>query len=188
MSRIFSTRTNIIITMILLAAFSRLLPHVPNFTALGAMALFAGAFLPGRIAWLAPIVAMFVSDLVINNVIYAEYYGQFMWATPAVGWSMLAIALIALLGSQLFTKISVARVVTGSLSASLTFFLVSNIGPWLTLDIYPNTLTGLGMAYIAAIPFFGNTIAGDLFFCAIMFGGFALISSRWRSLNASPAP
>lgn len=185
MSRTLSMRTNIIIAMVLLAAFSRLLPHLPNFTAIGAMALFAGAFLPGRIAWLVPIIAMFISDLVINNVIYAEFYDQFVWTTPAVGWSMLAIALIALLGSQLFTKVSIVRVVVGSFSASLIFFLVSNIGPWLTLDIYPNTLAGLGMAYIAAIPFFGHTIAGDLFFCFILFGGFALMSNRWRSLNTS---
>lgn len=184
MRRTFTMRTNIIIAMVLLAAFSRLIPHVPNFTAIGAMALFAGAFLPGRIAWLVPAVALLISDLVINNIIYAEFYGQFMWFTPSVGWSLLAIALIAMLGSRLITKVSTLKVIAGSLSASLIFFLVSNIGPWLAMDIYPNTLAGLGMAYIAAIPFFGNTVAGDLFFCAILFGGFALMSARWRSLSS----
>lgn len=184
MNRTLTARNNVIIAMILLAAFSRLLPHLPNFTAVGAMALFAGAFLPVRIAWLLPIVAMFISDLVINNVIYADFYGQFVWLTPAVAWSMLAVALIALLGSRLLVKVSAFRVIGASLSASVIFFLVSNIGPWLTLDIYPNTLAGLGMAYIAAIPFFGNMLLGDLFFCAILFGGFALMAGRWHSLSA----
>ncbi|MBL4851286.1 MAG: hypothetical protein JKY90_03255 [Gammaproteobacteria bacterium] len=185
MDRLFSARYSAIIAIILFAALSRLLPHPPNFTAIGAMALFAGAFLPLAIAWLVPVIAMLISDLVINNVLYAEFYGQFVWVSPSAAWTMLAVALITVLGSQLLAKVSVLRLFGASLSASLLFFLVSNIGPWLSMEIYPNTVSGLIAAYIAAIPFFGNTIAGDLFFCAILFGGFALLSSRWRSLRAA---
>jgi len=191
MDRLFSARYSAIIAIILFAALSRLLPHPPNFTAIGAMALFAGAFLPLAIAWLVPVIAMLISDLVINNVLYAEFYGQFVWVSPSAAWTMLAVALITVLGSQLLAKVSVLRVsgalrlLGASLSASLVFFLVSNIGPWLSMEIYPNTVSGLIAAYIAAIPFFGNTIAGDLFFCAVLFGGFALLSSRWRSLRAA---
>jgi len=185
MGWLFSARFNAIIAIILFAALSRMLPHPPNFTAIGAMALFAGAFLPIAIAWFVPVAAMIVSDLVINNTVYADLYNQFVWATPGAAWSMLAVALIAVLGSKLLAKVSLPRMLGASLSASLVFFLVSNIGSWLTLDIYPNTVSGLITAYIAAIPFFGNTVLGDMFFCAILFGGFALMPSRWRSFNVS---
>ncbi len=183
MDRLLSARYSTIIAIVLFAALSRMLPHPPNFTAIGAMALFAGAFLPVRIGWVLPVVAMFVSDLIINNLVYAEYYGQFVWITPGVAWSMLALVLIALLGSQLLSKVTGLRLLGASLSASVIFFLVSNIGPWLAMEIYPNTLSGLMLAYTAAIPFFGGTVLGDLLFSALLFGGFALLGNHWRALS-----
>lgn len=185
MDRLFSLRFSVILAIILFAAFSRLLPHPPNFTAIGAMALFAGAFLPLAIAWLVPVAAMMISDIVINNTVYAEFYNQFVWVTPGAAWSMLAVALIALLGSRILAKISFMRVFGAGFFAALIFFLVSNIGSWLTLDIYPNTFSGLMAAYVAAIPFFGNTLLGNLFFCALLFGGFVFLCNRSRAISAS---
>ncbi|MBL1294356.1 MAG: hypothetical protein COB61_010865 [Thiotrichales bacterium] len=185
MDRLFSVRFGAIIAIILFAVFSRILPHPPNFTAIGAMALFAGAFLPFAIAWFIPIVAMVISDLVINNTVYAELYNQFVWVTPGAAWSMLAVALIAVLGSKMLAKVSFMRVFGAGFFAALIFFLVSNIGPWLTLDIYPNTLSGLMAAYVAAIPFFGNTLLGNLFFCMLLFGGFVFLCNRSRAIGVS---
>ena len=98
---------------------------------------------------------------------------------------MLALVLITLLGSRLLTKVTGLRVLGASLSASVIFFLVSNLGPWLALEIYPNTLAGLVTAYIAAIPFFGSTMLGDLVFCGVLFGGFAMVSNYWHSHSTS---
>lgn len=184
MERLLSSRYNVVVLMVLLAAFSRLLPHPPNVTAIGAMALFAGAFLPTHWAWLVPLAAMWVSDLIINNLVFGAFYGQFVWMTPGVAWSMLGLVLIALLGSRLLTKVSVGRLLGASLSASLIFFLTSNAGSWLTHDLYPATLSGLFTAYIAGLPFFANTVLGDLFFTGLMFASFAWLMRRWPALRS----
>jgi len=47
---------------------------------------------------------------------------------------------------------------------------VSNFGTWLSGTLYPMSLTGLTECFIMAIPFYGNTLLGDLFYVAVLFG------------------
>ena len=76
-----------------------------------------------------------------------------------------------------------------ALASSILFFAVTNFGTWATGEIYPPTLAGLAACYVAAIPFFQNTLAGDLFFSALLFGGFALLERRLPLLRtAEPQP
>jgi hypothetical protein len=155
-----------IVTAILVAAALRLAPHPPNFTPIGAMALFGGAYFGKRaLAFAAPLVALLLSDAILG----------FHSGMPYVYGS---VALIVLIGWAVSKRITVLSVAAAACVSSVLFFLVTNFGTWATGELYPPTLSGLSACYVAAIPFFQNTLAGDLFFTALLFGGFALLEGR----------
>lgn len=166
-------RVFIIISMIALAAISRLIPHPPNFTPITAMALFAGAhFTDKRLAFVVPLVAMFLSDLIIGlHSLIPVTYGTF--------------ALITGIGFWLRSHRSVTAVFGATFISSLLFFLLTNLGVWALGSLYPRTLEGLVTCYIAAIPFFKNTLLGDGVYVTVMFGSFALAEKRFPLLQVS---
>lgn len=190
MERKIDLKAGVLILMIFAAAFSRLLPHPHNFTPIGAISLFGAAYFSRKyLAFVVPFLAMWFSDLLINNVVYAqmypEYYSGFSWfGNPAV---YLSFALIVLLGFVLLQKVTPLRLLGGSLSASLLFFLVTNAQVWLVSPTYPNTGAGLMAAYAAGIPFFWNTLLGDLFFTGVLFGAFAFFQHRFPVLRRQEA-
>ena len=158
---------------VLAAIVLRLAPHPWNVTPLGTMFLFSGAtFRSRRDALLVPLAALLLSDYA---VIHFLYQGRFRWFSPFT-WG--AFLLVGLLGWTLRKKITVARVAGVSLAGSVIFFLVSNFGTWLMQDLYPKTFAGLAACYVAALPFFRNTIFGDLFYAAVMFGSYYWLSQR----------
>jgi hypothetical protein len=170
-----NSRVLALLSAILVAAVLRLVPHPPNFTPIGAMALFSGAYLGRRtIAFAAPLCAMVLSDSVIG------FYSGF-WIT------YLAVALIVIVGWLAVSRVSVMRVGAAAIASSALFFLVSNLGTWATSGMYPHTLAGLSACYVAAIPFFQNTVAGDLFYAALLFGGFRLAELKMPQLRAGQA-
>lgn len=152
-----------VIGVILAAAASRLIPHPPNLTPIAAMALFGGAhFADRRLAFLIPLAAMFLSDLVVGlhrllPVVYASF------------------ALIVCIGFWLRPRMSALRVAGAALAGSVAFFVLTNFGVWAWGSFYPKTLDGLVAAYVAGIPFFRNTLLGDVAYTALLFGGFALL-------------
>jgi len=152
-----------LLAAILTAAALRLIPHPPNFTPIGAMALFSGAYLGRKgLAFVAPLAAMLLSDAILG----------FHSGMPFVYAS---VALIVLIGSLVASRITAMTVVGAALASSVLFFIVTNFGTWLVSGMYPLTGAGLAACCIAAIPFFQNTAVGDLFYCAVLFGGFALL-------------
>jgi hypothetical protein len=166
-------RTVALITAIFLAAIFRLVPHPPNFSPIAAMALFSGAYLPRRgLAFVAPLGAMLVSDAVLG----------FHGGMPVVYGSL---ALIVALGFVLSSKRTAGRILGAALASSVLFYLLTNFAVWATDDMYPKTLAGLAACYAAAIPFFQNSLAGDLFFTGLLFGGFALAQRLVPSLRSS---
>ncbi|HTO36025.1 MAG TPA: DUF6580 family putative transport protein, partial [Flavobacterium sp.] len=166
-------RFGIISLLILLAAFSRLIPHPPNFTPVGAMALFGAAYFSKRyLAFAVPLLAIWLSDLVLNNVLYAQYFDGFSFFYPGFYWIYSAFIAIGLIGFFLLKKIKPLNIFLASLAASSLFFLVSNFGVWASGVMYPKDFNGLLACYTAAIPFFQNTIVGDLVYCGVLFGLF----------------
>jgi uncharacterized membrane protein (Fun14 family) len=167
-----------LLSAIAAAAALRLVPHPPNFTPIGAMALFSGAYLGRKgLAFVAPLAAMILSDAVIG------FYSGF-WIT------YLAVALIVLLGSLSLSRVSVLRVGVAAIASSALFFLVSNFGTWALSGMYPHTIAGLSACYFAAIPFFQSTAAGDLFYATLLFGGLRvaeLLAPSLRGKVAQPA-
>ncbi|MCB9080673.1 MAG: hypothetical protein H6555_03070 [Lewinellaceae bacterium] len=162
-----------LLSVLCLAAFSRLLPHPPNFTPVGAISLFGAAYFSRKyLAILLPILALWLSDLVLNNVVYAqqfpEFYPGFTWfGVPTV---YLGFVLIVGLGWALLSRITAGKLLVASLAASVLFFLVTNAGAWWADPIYPKNAGGLVAAYTAGIPFFWNTLLGDLLYTGVLFG------------------
>ena len=142
-------REFIVLAFVLLAVVVRLVPHPPNFTPITALALFGATTFRNRfLGTLLPLIAMAISD------IYLGFYSISIWVYS----SFLIISLLGHYLKKINTK--------GILISSLIFFLVTNFGVW--LSGYPLTIEGLLLCYTMAIPFFINSIAGDLFFSYVL--------------------
>jgi len=169
----------IITGFIVLAVLSRILPHPYNFTPLGAIALFGAAyFTEKKWAILIPLLAMWISDLILNNFIFSVYFDGFTLFNWGMIWVYGSIVFIALMGMKFLKKITLPRVLGSAVGASLIFFIISNFGVWLTSPMYPLNLGGLAACYTAAIPFFHNTLAGDIVYCATLFGAFEYLKYK----------
>jgi len=157
------------ILLVFLAAACRLLPHAPNFTPIGAMALYAGSEIKDvKLALLMTLSAMLLSDLVIGSDI----------TSVAVYFSL---AITVILGRYFrSTKNVGVGVLSASVSATL-FFLITNFAVWLASGIYPLTSEGLAACFTAAIPFFGNTMSSEYLY----FGGLCVLGALIRSSRGS---
>jgi hypothetical protein len=177
----------VISLMVFLAAMSRLLPHPPNFAPIGGMALFGAAYYSKRYwAFLIPIASMWISDLVLNNVVYGQYFDSFVWFYSGSLFTYGAFALIVLLGLRTLRRARVLALLFSAIAASMLFFLVSNFGVWWSAGMYPHTASGLWACYVAGLPFFQNTLAGDVVYTAVLFGVFEW--SVWRFPALRPQP
>ena len=160
------TRFYVLVGMVLAAAAFRLLPHPLNFAPIAGMALFGGAhFSEKRQAFLIPLAAMLLSDLVIG----------FHSTVPFV---YLSFILIVGIGMMIRKRRQILPIAGAATASSLLFFAVTNFGVWAVQDLYPKTAVGLGACYIAALPFLQNTLLGDALTTAVLFGGFVLAERR----------
>ena len=144
-------------------ALFRLLPHWPNVSPVAAMALFGGAFYADkRLAFIVPFVALFLSDLVLglHNSMVFVYAG---------------FALTVAIGFMLRNRITVTNTAFAVVVSSVLFFLLTNFGAWLTSALYAKTAEGLMQAFVAGIPFFQNSLLGNLAYAAVIFGGYVLL-------------
>ena len=159
-------RLIVLVLIILAAAASRLIPHPPNLASITAVALFGGAYLTDkRLAFLVPIAALLLSDLILGFYSHMEIiYGSF--------------ALVVCIGLLLRKRRSALRIAGAALTSSILFFVITNFSVWAFESLYPKTMAGLAACYIAAIPFFQNTLVGDALYTAVLFGGFAL-AEKW---------
>jgi hypothetical protein len=156
--------------IILTVAMFRLLPHPPNVSPVAALALFGGAyFTDKRLAFLVPLLALFLSDLLIglHDTMIFVYAG---------------FVLTVVIGFWISKHRSGGRILAGVLGSTLLFFLITNFGAWLSHGMYPLTFEGLMQAYVAGIPFLHYSLIGDLLFSALLFGGYALLQRSYPSL------
>ena len=154
-------RALLALALIVLAAALRIAPHPWNFTPVGAMALFSGAVLRDRrLAFSFPLLALFLGDIFIG----------FHKLIPIVYASFLVNVAI---GLWLRDHRTIARITLATLLGAVQFFIVTNFAVWQFLSGFPHTASGLLACYLAGIPFFWNTLAGDAFYAALLFGSYA---------------
>lgn len=178
---------HLVLGLILAGILSRLVPHAPNFTAVGATALFAGAVIrPSWLAFLLPLSILWITDLYLNNGMYKNMFPETYtgWQWMGNVWVYLGFLIIVLLGKGFIQKIKLRNVILGSLLASVSFFMITNFGVWSGSPTWPQTPTGLAACYVFALPYFWNTLAADLLFSAVLFGTY--VWSR-KAFKAHPA-
>jgi hypothetical protein len=159
----------------------------PNFAPVAAISLFAGyaSRSPWRAAWLAPAI-MLLSDCVIGFYRPATMFSVYAMLTLPVVAGMFLKSRLSFhepgVGRNL---LSFAGLVTSSLAASVSFFLVTNFVMWWDYSLYSADLAGLTRCYVSALPFFRNTLCGDLAFSCLMFGSYG-IASQFLLLSSRP--
>jgi hypothetical protein len=184
------------------AALARLIEHPPNFAPIGAMALFAGAHIRNRaLALIVPLAAMALSDLFLPRDAWQMHVTVYATFCATVGLGMLlrrCHASLQVRDAALPSPSALSRAIKGlasalwigsfALLASLLFFAVTNFVCWQVYPIYAKTPAGLLHCYQMAIPFFSHTVAGDLFYSLVLFGGYALLVKIAAALRPRFAP
>ncbi len=166
----FRPRLVVLLAMIVAAAATRLLPHPPNFTAIGALALFGGAYFTRRwVALLVPLAAMLLADLVLTSPDVSSYA---------------CFALTVLLGMLLKDRVTFGRTTAAAVAATGLFFVLSNVSVWWGSKTYLQNAAGLAECFVAAIPFAQNMLLGNLFYCGVLFGGLEAMQVAWPALSA----
>jgi hypothetical protein len=167
------SNAGVFLFLVALIVAGRYFPHATNFTPAAAAALFAGFWFRNRLVAMAiPLCGMLLSDLLIQKP----------YPVPTMVTVYMAMLIPALLGGSLFRNTGASllkkagMVGVGALSGSLLFFVSTNLAVWLFDGIYALNGAGLAACFAAAVPFFRYTVAGDLFFAGLLFGGFALVS------------
>jgi hypothetical protein len=161
----------ILSVLIVLGVVGRLLPHPPNFTPMAAIALFAGfIFLKRYIAVIAVVVTMLLTDYFAFGYLSAEWFAsKSMWVV------YLALLFPVVFKNFLQKKLGLFRVASAALASSTVFFIATNFAVWAFSPMYEKTLEGLVLCYTMAIPFFQNTVAGDLIWSGVIFGTYFLL-------------
>jgi hypothetical protein len=148
---------------------------LPNFAPVAALALFAGFFFQSRwLAALAPLSVMGITDYFIGGyqpLLMLTVYG--LLTVPVLMRDWLRRRWATWLTARTATR-SVVALLCCSLTASIVFFVVTNFVTWQVTPWYPRSLSGVWQCYLSAIPFFRYTLAGDLCFAGLLFGGYAV--------------
>ncbi len=161
----------LVVGCVVLGIVARLVPHPWNVSPVTAIALFAGAHLPRR--WALGLVWLLLActDLILG------------WHTT-LPFTWAAFSLTVLFGRWARQQLTTGRLIIASVASSLLFFIITNFGVWLVGELYPRTLEGLSTCYVAAIPFFRNTLLGDLVYTGVFFGSFSLLTGSLRPSRA----
>jgi len=180
MKKILTPNFLFITGTIVLAALMRLIPHWPNFTPIAAIALFGGSMFKKKLsAFIIPIAALFLSDLIIgfHSSMYAVYF---------------SFAITVIIGIKLGQNIKIFNIIAASIMSSILFFIITNFAAWIGNPLYPDTFAGLIQSYVAGLAFFNdgnygismffNELIGGLFFNTILFGAYYIAKFHFPSL------
>ena len=174
-NKLFTPRFIFITTAILVAAISRVFPHINNFTPIAAMALFGGVYFSDkRLAFIVPLVAMIVSDVILEFTSGWGFHNTIVYV-------YVAFILTSAIGLLVRKNTNVQTVLGASVLSSLLFFIITNFGVWAASGGVGGA-SGLATTYILGVPFFAPTLLGDLFFNSILFGTFYLAQRRIPAL------
>ena len=158
----------------------RFLPHTFHFTPVGAALLFFGAKQDRKWLW-APVLALAVSDVLLNKFVY--HYPVTAETFVSSAWYLTALLIGMLMKKATAEKFDFLVVAAGALSGATSFFIISNLGVWALSGMYPHTLDGLVTCFALAIPFFGGTFASDIIYTFVFFATPVLIEVVKKQLS-----
>jgi hypothetical protein len=173
MKDLLTPRFIVLSLLVIAAALTRalpyLIPHIWNFTAVGALAIFAGAQFSNRsLAFIMPLAAMAISDIFIGNGFSLLVYCGFT-------------AMVAC-GFLVRNKVNVTNVILASFISASVFYLITNFAFFYPATLYPHNISGILTSYAAGLPFFRNMLIGNMVFSAVLFSSFYLLSKRYPAL------
>ena len=150
--------------LVLLGVVTRVVPHPPNFTPILSIALLSGLYFKNRFSIIIPISIMLFSDIFIGSHL----------TTP---WVYSSILIIYLFGQAALKNNSFKNVIIASIGSSLVFFLLTNFGVWVVG--YPHTISGFTACFVAAIPFYKNTLFSVLLYSTLIHGGYLYLIRQY---------
>lgn len=170
---------SIALLLVLMGVSFRLLKYAPNFTPIAALALFGGVYFSKKIALILPLGAMLISDIFIGF-----YEPKLMFLVYA------SFILCVIIGFWLKNHKKWHFIAGGAILSSVVFFLATNFAVWAFTPWYAKTFSGIIQCYVMAMPFFRNTLLGDIFFTAVFFGAYELsvawVRKRFEAKQAVP--
>ncbi|MBL0026132.1 MAG: DUF6580 family putative transport protein [Saprospiraceae bacterium] len=177
-----SNNTVAVMLLMIAGAFSRFIPHVPNFTPTEGLTIFGAAYLGKKyLPYIFPLVLMYISDFIINNTsarIYFTNTDGLVWYSPYMIFNLIAIILIVFIACKLLRKVTVTTTLGAVISASIIFYIISNFGVWMNgTSFYSKDFSGLLQSYVAGLPFFRTSLISNLFFSTVIFGSYHILKS-----------
>ncbi len=165
-------RAWVVTGIVLAAAALRIAPHPMNFAPIGALALFGGAYYSSKRAAIAiPLLSLMAGD------IFTGFHRLMIFVCASF---LVSVAI----GFWLRREKSVTRIGIATVAGAIQFFIVTNFAVWVTsTGSYQLNLAGLAECYVAGAPLFWNTLAGDAFYVALLFGAMGLAEKRFPSLR-----
>lgn len=183
----FNPRTIVLLLFMMAVALLRVVlnpewgfAYLSNFTPVGAMAIFGGAYFTSKKAYLFPLLTLWMSDILLSRFVYGHewklFYGGFYWI-------YIAFILMVIAGKILLKNVSVKNILVAALVITFIHWIISDTGVWLAGTRYPKTIAGFWACLTAAIPFERNFLSGTLLYSAIMFGSFEWMRSKYPLLK-----
>lgn len=177
-------RNMTIFGIIFLTIVSRIIPHIPNFTPMGAISLFGATYFKKKWqVFIIPILTIWLSDIFVNLYLYSDYSLGFIMFYNGFYWQYISYVLITLIGTIILNKPSILNITIANLLAVIVFFVISNFGSWIAFNMYPKTFEGLVTCYLAGIPFIKGNLLGNLFYSFFMFGSFSILMKKYPILG-----
>ncbi|MDN3585760.1 hypothetical protein QWY86_03720 [Pedobacter aquatilis] len=188
----FNPRTAILLLMILVITGFRLLVtfnsdelKFANFSSIGAVALFGGAYFKDHLkAFAFPLLSLFLSDFVLSTTIFSKYSSGFLYE----GWYVVyfAFALMVLVGRVLLKNVNVVNLLTSTFVIVLIHWIVTDFPIWFRNPAYTQDLAGFWLCLEKAIPFEIRFLEGTIIYGAILFGAFEILKAKYPVLKLQP--
>ena len=172
--KLIDIQTIAVSLIVIIVSFLRIIPHIHNFSPVIALAIF-GAFhyKYKSLSYGVPLLALWVSDILINNFIY-NLSGNFELFYDGFYWQYLSYIIIIFISINFRNKkISGINIIYLTFLTSIIFFIITNFGFWLNSNLYSNNFNGLIQCYVAAIPFLKELFM-ELFSIPLYFLGFII--------------
>ena len=189
MSKNFDAKTTTLLIFVAAVAalrvafnFSHEISPVANFSPVGAMAIFGGAYFNKRWkAFVFPLLMLFISDIVLHQTVFKKYGNGFLYG----GWYWVygAFAVITMISRLTLTKITIHRFFVSVIVCVLIHWIVTDFGVWIGSTRYPQTFNGFILCLENAIPYEWRFLAGTLLYGIVLFVGFEWMKRKYPALQ-----